>query len=90
MIVEIIIAEQEWYYYRYILIRSGTWWLYVCMVTLQPSASIFSIYIDVNGCTNGHMSIHTIEQSNIVALRSPLSISSYWVGWMEAVFMHGT
>ena len=50
-ITEIIIAEQEWYFYKYILIRSGTGWLYMCMVTLQPSASMFSIYIDVNDCT---------------------------------------
>ena len=55
MTVEIIIAEQERYYYRYILIRGDTWWLYVHMVTLKPSALMFSIYIDVNGCTNGHM-----------------------------------
>ena len=34
----------------------------VCMVTLQTFALMFSIYIDVNGCTNGHMSISTIEQ----------------------------
>ena len=40
----------------------------VHMVTLQTSTLMFLVYIDVNGCTNGHMSIPTIEQWKIVTV----------------------
>ena len=40
-IIESIKAEQEQYYYTYILLRSGTWWLDMCMITFA------AIYINV-------------------------------------------